>query len=207
MDERGEALPLDAQLAMMIEHELENPERKTRNRGIISTVEASLTIRGVVENAGGKLDITPVGSTYVGDALEEKGACFGGEPCGEYIYQDGVHVPDAVLAAAKFAGIFCVKGPFSKLKTRYPQHFMVREKFPAKDKHAAMERVMGLVRGLGIDGKLETGDGVRVDEGDGWFLIRASGTEPVVRLTMEYKTKERLGMRKKGIAGLIRKSI
>jgi phosphomannomutase len=48
---------------------------------------------------------------------------------------------------------------------------------------------------------------VRVDEGDGWFLIRASGTEPVVRLTMEYKTKERLGMRKKGIAGLIRKSI
>ena len=39
--------------------------------------------------------------------------------------------------------------------------------------------------------KIRTDDGIRVDEPDGWFLIRASGTEPYVRLTMEYRTKEK----------------
>ncbi len=42
-----------------------------------------------------------------------------------------------------------------------------------------------------------------VGKKDGWFLIRASGTEPIVRLTMEYKTKKRLDERGK----LVRKEI
>lgn len=215
LDENGEALPFDAQLAMMIEHELEgakkqkaksekiNNEKGKKIEKIVSTVEASLTIRDVVERNGGNITITPVGSTYVADELERTGALFGGEPCGEYIYRDGVHVPDAVLAAAKFAEIFCTKGPFSKLKTRYPQNPMVREKFPVKDKMAAMERIKKAIRGLGIEGTLRTDDGIRLDELDGWFLIRASGTEPIIRLTMEYKTKKKLDERGK----LVRKEI
>ncbi len=201
LDEKGGALPLDTQLAIMIEHEL---GRKSRGGAkVVSTVEASLTIRDVVEKSGGKILITPVGSTYVGDALEESGALFGGEPCGEYIYKAGVHVPDAVMAAAKFAEIFCAGGPFSKLKARYPQHFMAREKFRAGDKHAAMRKVLDAVSALGIAGKTRTDDGIRVDEEDGWFLIRASGTEPVVRLTMEYKAKTRLDERHAALKRII----
>ncbi|MFH0884901.1 MAG: hypothetical protein V1861_04285 [Candidatus Micrarchaeota archaeon] len=201
IDERGEALPLDAQLAIMIEHELECVG--SQNRNIVSTVESSLAIRDVVEKAGGKITITPVGSTHVGDALEERKALFGGEPCGEYIYRDGVHVPDAILAAAKFTEIFCKKGAFSKLKTKYPQSPMAREKFQAKDKHKAMAGIIPQVRSLGIDGIFRTDDGIRIDEPDGWFLIRASGTEPIVRLTMEYKTEKRLLGRKKDLAAII----
>jgi phosphomannomutase len=201
LDETGEALQPDAQLAMMIGHEL---ALSKGSRRIISTVEASLTIRGVITGGGGEMDVTPVGSTYVGDALEARGACFGGEPCGEYIYGSGVHVPDAVLAAAKFAEIFCARGPFSRLKARYPQHFMARERFPARDKQAAMARIIKAVAGLGIEGEVRADDGVRVDEEDGWFLIRASGTEPIVRLTMEYKTRARLEARKAEMTKLIK---
>ncbi|MDD5339631.1 MAG: hypothetical protein PHV13_00095 [Candidatus ainarchaeum sp.] len=202
-DETGTMLPLDAQLAIMIEHELAS----SKNRKIVSTVEASLIIRGVVERAGGEIAITPVGSTFVADELERSGALFGGEPCGEYVYSKGVHVPDAVVAAAKFAEIFCSKGAFSKLKALYPQHFMARERFQAKDRKAAMARVKKAVDASGIRGEMRSDDGVRVDEEDGWFLIRASGTEPIVRLTMEYKTKERLEARKKELAALIQKSL
>ena len=46
-----------------------------------------------------------------------------------------------------------------------------------------------------IQGKITTIDGLRVDEKDGWFLIRASGTEPIIRLTAEYKNKEKLDKR------------
>ncbi len=202
-DETGTMLPLDAQLAMMMEHELAS----SKNKKIVSTLEASLAVSDAVKRAGGKIAITPVGSTFVADELERQEALFGGEPCGEYIYAGGVHVPDAVLAAAKFAEIFCVDGRFSKLKARYPQHFMAREKFPAHDRQAAMERIVKAVRASGITGEVRSDDGVRVDEEDGWFLIRASGTEPIVRLTMEYKAKEKLEARKKELAALIGKSL
>jgi len=202
-DETGTMLPLDTQLAIMIEHEL----GRSKNRKVVSTVEASLTIRGVVEKAGGKLAVTPVGSTFVADELERGGALFGGEPCGEYVYSAGVHVPDAVLAAAKFAEIFCASGALSKLKARYPQNFMARERFPAKDKAVAMEAIAKAVRSSDIRGDVRSDDGVRVDEEDGWFLIRASGTEPIVRLTMEYTAKDRLERRKKELTSLIQKSI
>lgn len=198
IDEKGEALPFDAQLAMMMDHELES------GKGIVSTVEASLTIRDVAEKAGSKIEITPVGSTHVAELMEKNGACFGGEPCGEYIYKKGVHVPDAVTAAAKFAEIFCSKGPFSELKTRYPQHFMAREKFPAKDKEQAVERIK---ESIDIDGKMRSDDGIRVDEEDGWFLIRASGTEPIVRLTIEYTKKEKLEERKTKLIEMIRSAL
>ncbi|MDD5172196.1 MAG: hypothetical protein PHF60_04135, partial [Candidatus ainarchaeum sp.] len=200
VDEKGEVLPLDVQLAIMIEHELAN----SKNKKIISTVEASLTIRDVVEKNNGMITITPVGSTFVGDMLEERGAGFGGEPCGEYIYEKGVHVPDAVVAAAKFAEIFCEKGRFSKLRAKYPQHFMAREKFQTSDRKAAMENVK---RAIAIEGEVRSDDGIRIDEEDGWLLIRASGTEPIIRLTMEYKSKEKLEKRKKEMAEIIKKSL
>ncbi len=200
LDETGSALPFDVQLAMMIEHELEGGGGK----GIVTTVESSLIVREVAEAAGGSVAITPVGSTWVGEELERSGALFGGEPCGEYVYKGGVHVPDAVLAAAKFAEIFCGKGRFSELRKRYRQNFMARERFRAADKLEAMDRIRA---SLDIEGELRTDDGIRVDEEDGWFLIRASGTEPIVRLTMEYRTKGRLEERKKRLSELISRCV
>lgn len=200
IDDTGTMLPLDVQLAMMIDYELEI----NKNKRIVTTSEASLVVREVVERAGGSINITPVGSTYVGDALESKGAVFGGEPCGEYIYEGGVHVPDAVMAGAKFVELFCMKGKFSKLKTGYAQHCMFREKFVAKDKYGTVEAIK---KAVDTKETQKIKDGIRIDEEDGWFLIRASGTEPAVRLTMEYKSKQRLERRKRELLGLIRKKL
>jgi phosphomannomutase/phosphoglucomutase len=197
IDNHGKMLPLDVQLGMMIEHELS----LSTDKKIISTVEASLTIREVVENAGGEIEITPVGSTYVENALEKSNALFGGEPCGEYVYRDGVHVPDAPLAVAKFAEIFCTKGSFSELRKNYRQNFMAREKFRCSDKKKTVEEFK---KNICSEGKIRDDDGIRVDEEDGWFLVRASGTEPFVRLTMEYSTKEKLEQKKKEIEGLLK---
>ncbi len=200
VDDTGNILPLDVQLAMMIEHEM----KASDNKKIISTMEASLAIRDVVERNGGSIRITPVGSTYVSDVLEQDGALFGGEPCGEYIYEKGVHVPDAMLAAAKFVELFCMEGKLSGLRNRYGQHPMAREKFEAKDKYATVDNVKS---SISIEGKRTEEDGVRVDEEDGWFLIRASGTEPIVRLTMEYKSGGKLEKRKSELTQLIKENL
>ncbi len=200
VDEKGRVLPLDIQLAMMCKHELR--KCKTKNKKIISTMEASLAVREAVESEGGTVVITPVGSLYVAEELEKQGAIFGGEPCGEYIYEKGVRVPDGPLAAAKLVEIFVENGPLGALASGFKANPMAREKFSANKKYAAVDALKKEIR---IEGRRSEEDGIRVDEDDGWFLIRASGTEPFVRLTMEYKSKEKLEKRKKELSSLIRK--
>lgn len=197
IDEKGNMLPLDVQLALMIRSELE----KSRNRKIISTMEASLAIREAVEKEGGRAIITPVGSTYVASRLETENAIFGGEPCGEYIYRQGVHVPDGPLAAAKLVEIFCQQGKFSDLIKRFRTNPMAREKFGTKDKYEVVKAIKQEIR---IEGERSEEDGIRIDEEDGWFLIRASGTEPIIRLTMEYKNKDKLEKRKSELSKIIK---
>lgn len=184
IDENGEFVNMDVQLSIMILHELEKKKGK-----VVSTVESSLIIKDAVEQGGGELIITPVGSTYVGDALEKEGAVFGGEPAGEFVYSEGVHVPDGVLGAAKFVEIFTKKGKISELASRFKPYPMVREKYKTKDRKTAMEKIL---KSINIEGKISKVDGIRVDSEDYWLLIRPSGTEPIIRLTLEAKTKEKL---------------
>ncbi|MBI5051369.1 phosphoglucosamine mutase, partial [Candidatus Micrarchaeota archaeon] len=133
VDETGLILPLDTQLAIMIENELQ----LSKNKKVVSTVEASLMIRDVVEKNNGSIEITPVGSANLSEKLESENASFGGEPCGEYVFEKGVHVPDGVLTGAKFVEIFCRNGRLSQMKEKYISHFMLREKFrcEGKDKY------------------------------------------------------------------------
>lgn len=200
LDEKGEMLAFDVQLSIMIEHELS----KSRNKKIVSTTESSLLIRETVEKNGGHLIVTPVGSVFVGEALERENALFGGEPCGEYLYQKGVHVPDAIHAVAKFLEIYLEKGQFSKLKKQYKTYPIYRDKFRSADKNKAIEEIKS---GVKTSGKINDEDGIRVDEEDGWFLIRPSGTEPVIRLTMEYNDKEKLENKKKELFELIKRNL
>jgi len=198
VDEKGNILPFDAQLAMMMEHELKQSNNKSKN--IISTMEASLSVRKAVEESGGKIIITPVGSTYVADALEAENALFGGEPCGEYIYKDGVHVPDGPMAAAKLVEIFAHNGKFSVQAKQFKTNPIARERFSSSKKYEVVESLRKEIR---VEGKRCEDDGIRIDEEDGWFLIRASGTEPIVRLTMEYESKAKLEKRKEEISKII----
>jgi len=200
LDEKGAMIPFDVQLSIMIEHEL----NRSSNKKIVSTTESSLIIRETVEKNEGELLVTPVGSVYVGEAMEDTNALFGGEPCGEYIYQKGVHIPDAIHAVAKFLEIYLEKGQFSELRKQFKTYPIHRDKFKAVDKKKSMEKIKSMIK---TEGKVNDEDGIRVDEDDGWFLIRPSGTEPVIRLTMEYKDKEKLENKKKELIDIIKKNI
>lgn len=200
IDEYGELLGLDVQLALAIEQELEH----SKNKKVLTTVEASLLVRETIERLGGKYEILPVGSTGLSHRLESSGAAFAGEPCGEYIYAKGVPCPDGITVAAKFAQLFVEKGSFAALKKKFAPYPMLREKFKCERKADAMEKIK---KEIAIDGTRNEQDGLRIDEEDGWFLIRASGTEPAIRLTAEYKNKKRLEERAERLRKTIKSAV
>lgn len=187
IDEKGTVLPLDVQLAVFCNHML----NKDGNKKLVTTVEASLCVRETVEPHGGKLFITPVGSLYVAQEVLRQGAIFGGEPCGEYIFPLATPCADGLLAGLMVAEIFCKNGTLSQASKGIKTHHMERAKYQCKPEHkqAIMEKLSEKPQ---LEGNLSTVDGLRYDFSDGWILIRASGTEPAIRLTAEATTEKKL---------------
>jgi len=180
IDERGEVLGLDEQLAMLSGYIAKD------GGTVVSTFEASLAVREAVEKKGGKLLITEVGSRNVADLIRANGAVFGGEPCGEYIFPEEVMSPDGMLASLKFVEFMCSEGRLSKLRKNVRKYPMKRMKFSCSDRKGSMERIKERIE-KEFRGEVSERDGVRVDFSGGWVLVRASGTEPVVRLTCEHR--------------------
>ncbi|MEM2137462.1 MAG: phosphoglucosamine mutase [Candidatus Anstonellaceae archaeon] len=187
IDEKGTVLPLDVQLAMFAKHAL----AKTSNKKIVTTVEASLCVREIVEEHGGRLFVTPVGSLNVADEVLKEKAAFGGEPCGEYVFPFATPCAEGLLSALVAAEIFCSGGKLSSAASGIKTHFMERAKYKCREE-AKQEIMRKLSEKPQLEGKLSTIDGLRYDFSDGWLLIRPSGTEPAIRLTCEAKSKKKL---------------
>jgi phosphoglucosamine mutase len=187
IDEKGTVLPLDVQLAVFAKHML----AKQPNKKIVTTVEASLCVREIVEEHGGKLFVTPVGSLHVAEEMLRQKAAFGGEPCGEYAFPFATPCAEGLLSALVVAEIFCSEGKLSSASSGIKTHFMERAKYKCREdaKQGIMHKLSEKPQ---LEGKLSTIDGLRYDFSDGWLLIRPSGTEPAIRLTCEATTKKKL---------------
>lgn len=207
-DEKGKMLGQDVQIAIAVGDVIEKIKReggKAEQPTIVSTVESSLALREIVEAAGAKLQITPVGSLFVAERMRKSGAVFGGEPCGEYIYENAVQMPDGLLTGLKFVEIFCKKGKLSSLASKIKAYPLLREKLPCANekKTKAMEKIAA----AWPYSKPAKNDGLRSDENWGWVLVRPSGTEPIMRITLEAKTKEEAEKRMEETRKIVQKAI
>lgn len=146
---------------------------------VVSVVDASLGLRQAVSD----LHLVPVGDVHVSRAVKEREAAFGGEACsGTFVWPELHFCPDGIFSAAKVAAL-AAKIDLEEELQKIPKYPLVRERFscPDEKKHHMMEKLKRLLKNQ----KLSTVDGIRVDLPDGWFLLRPSGTEPVIRLTAE----------------------
>ena len=187
IDEKGNVLPLDVQLSIFCSYFLSN----TKNGKIITTVEASLCVRETVEKLGGHLLITPVGSQHVAEEVLKQNACFGGEPCGEYVFPSSIPCADGIFSALMVAQIYCKQGKLSDLASKVKTYSMERRKYKCDNKKK-QQIMSALSKEFSFDATLSKIDGLRYDFSDGWLLIRPSGTEPAIRLTCEFREKEKL---------------
>jgi len=141
---------------------------------VVTTSDASMIIEGIAD-----VRRTPVGDSYVSEELRKWGD-FGGEPSGAWIFPKISLCPDGPYAAALFCEIASEWDVASELDAM-PAYPILRESF-------MYENAREIVTSLGAQSAT---DGIRVADGDGWYLIRASGTEPKIRITAEGKSLQK----------------
>jgi phosphoglucosamine mutase len=177
----GTYLSGDALLAVLAGAAVEVGDR------VAVPVDTSLAVEDFLAERGAEVERTPVGDVYVAAAVAD-GAAFGGEPSGAWIWGDETLCPDGPLEAVKVAEL-AAERPLADRASEVPEYPIRRGNFETDAKGRVMETVAARVQADYDD--VSTMDGVRVGTGDGWFLVRASGTQPLVRVTAEARDDDR----------------
>jgi phosphomannomutase len=167
----------------MAEHLLE----KRPDSHILYDARASRAVPDTVEAAGGTPHINRVGHAFFKTRMRDEGAIFGGEVSGHYYFHDFYNADSGTLPALLMLEKLSVEGKkLSEIMAPYENKYFISgeinsevEDGPAK--MAELEEHYGAMDGA----KVTHVDGVSVDFDDWHFNVRASNTEPLLRLTLE----------------------
>jgi len=190
--EKGKFAPFDQILAAYASHLIK------RNPGgtVITTVEASMCMEKSIQLHGGKVVRTKVGDVAVAEEIKKHKAIFGGEPCGAWIHPQMQYCPDGILSS-----IFVLKAlenegkAMSEFIAEVPVYPEMKKSIacPNGAKARVMQRIRTTMSSFSQKiNDLNTIDGIRMSLARGWVLIRASGTEPLIRIKVEAETNKEL---------------
>ncbi len=185
VDEEGVFVNFDRSLAAYGAFALEQNDGGT----IVTNVEASMCVETMAQRHSGKVVRTKVGDIYISEAIKKVNGIFGGEPCGAWVHPKLHFCPDGPLSAALMLKALEQRNEsLSEFISEVPEYITRRENIPCnnKQKYAIVEK-MGVVlkEAFANYTDFSTVDGVRLALSNGWLLVRASGTEPLIRLTVE----------------------
>lgn len=184
VDDLGGFVPKDVLLALFAR------EAASEGTRVAVPVDTGLVVDDELGKIGASVTHTRVGDVHVAERTTEPDVVFGGEPSGAWIWPDETLCPDGPLAACKLATTM-KETPLSELVSGVVSPYLFRDNIETQEKAAVMEHVATDVSENYPDAELLTIDGVRVGFSDGWFLLRASGTQPLVRVTAESRDRAR----------------
>jgi phosphomannomutase len=173
---------------------------------IIYDVRASYAVKDVVARYGGTALMNRVGHAFIKRRMREEDAVFGGEVTGHYYFKDNFYADNGFIPALLILELMSRKGQslrdlLAPLRERYFISGEINTKVssmavvPEKLERLAREYAHGNVYHL---------DGISVEFDDWHFNVRASNTEPLLRLNLEGTTPELMEQRRDEVLGIIR---
>ncbi len=158
----------------------------------------------IVENGGTPVR-TRVGHSFIKEIMAETGAVFGGEHSGHYYFRDNYRADSGIIAAMVVLEVISrAAEPLSDLLAPYRRYSDSGEiNTVVTDPPASAEAVAAHFAALGVE--VDRTDGITVDQGDWWFNIRSSNTEPLLRLNVEASTPAECDRHVEEILGLVDK--
>lgn len=184
VDEKGQIVPMDYGTALIAKEIL----KKHPGGLILVDLRSSNAVKEYIEKVGGKVDLCRVGHSLIKKQMRAEGAVFAGELSGHYYFDENYKAELSSLAAIMIINLMNESGKkLSELTHDLKKYFHSGEiNSDVADKDVVFVRLKEKYEA----GKLNELDGVRIDFPDWWFNVRASNTEPKIRLNMEAKTKE-----------------
>lgn len=157
---------------------------------IVHNLITSRSVPELVRQQGGQPVRTMVGHSYIKAVMAETNAVFGGEHSGHYYFRDNYRADSGMLAMLVLLQVLSEAGrPLSELRTSVELYVSSGEiNIEIDDKDAAVERI----RQRFASGSVDELDGLTVGWDDRWFNVRASNTEPVLRVNVEASTDDAL---------------
>jgi len=186
IDEKGNWVRADIITALMT-YILQS---KDKNKKVLYDLRSTNFIKETAQSLGGQAIMSRVGHTFIKVSMRDNDIYFAGEVSGHYYWQE------LFCGEAPFFAVFTIlkylkekKMTLSQAVAPFQKYFQSPEiNFKVNDCQAIIKKLEAKYS----DGKQNKIDGLRVDYNDWWFLVRASNTEPVLRLGLEAKNKELL---------------
>ncbi len=185
VDEKAQPLSGSITTAMVAAAILEREPGAT----ILYNLICSKTVAEVVGENGGEAVRTRVGHSFIKGTMAETGAAFAGEHSGHYYFRDNWRADSGLIAALVVLEMLSVADrPLSDLRAPYDRYVASGEiNTRVSDAQAVVEHVAGFYGDAGAN--IDRLDGLTVEIGDWWFNLRASNTEPLLRLNLEARTQ------------------
>ncbi len=204
VDERGEIIPMDLVTGLIAKILLE----KNPGATILYDLRSSMAVPEVIAEAGGRPRECRVGHAFIKKQMDEEDALFAGELSGHYYFQANKFGELSTYAAFLLLNLMAKTGKnISELTADLRRYHHSGE---INSKVNNPEMIMKKLQEAYADGELSTLDGIKISywrapQGQRWwFNVRASNTEPVLRLNLEADTPELMKTKRDEVLQIIR---
>jgi len=184
VDERAEYIGEEYTLALAAKYIFSNGSGNAA-----TNLSTSRMIDDIANRAGGRVIRTAVGEANVAAAMIEHNCIIGGEGNGGVIDLRVGAIRDSLVGIALVLQLMAeTDKTISQLAGEIGGYYMSKTKFSADQKQA--RRILDTAAKALSEARLDTTDGCRFDFDDGWLHLRASNTEPVMRLVVEARGRQ-----------------
>jgi phosphomannomutase len=200
VDDGGEFVPGDFVTALFAELILE----KEPGAKIIYDVRASWAVPDTIKRAGGIPLINRVGHAYIKLRMREEGAVFGGEVSGHYYFRDFYQADSGVIPLLLMLELVSRRGKkLSEILRPFKERYFITGELNTPVPDVAL-KLQELEERFASEGEVSRLDGISIEAEDWHFNVRPSNTEPLLRLNLEARSKERMEEKRDEVLEVIR---
>ena len=156
-----------------------------REKGpVVANLSTTSAVADIASRFGCPVFLTKIGEVNVTDVMRQQGAVIGGEGNGGVIYPRINFARDSLVGIALVLHLLAESGKsVTQLLETLPRYSIVKEKMSCPSHRIPV--VLRMLRQEFAKFQMDTRDGVKVMTPDGWFLVRGSNTEPIIRIVAE----------------------
>lgn len=184
VDEQGGIVPMDFVTALIANEIL----KKHTGGLVLIDLRSSNAVKEAIESSGGRVDLCRVGHSLIKKQMRQEDAVFAGELSGHYYFEENFKAELSSLAVIMILNLLNEGDETMSMKVAHLKKYFHSGEINSEVSNK--EQVFVKLKAKYKEGHLNEMDGIRIDFDDWWFNVRASNTEPVIRLNLEAKTKE-----------------